>query len=60
MITERRIAAAKLLLLKSDIPISSVAEEVGITDYNYFTKVFRAGTGLTPSAFRNQHRRNVK
>ena len=60
MIAERRVAAAKLLLLKSNTPIAVVAESVGITDYNYFTKIFRSLTGMTPSAFRNQHRRNVE
>lgn len=60
MIAERRIAAAKLLLLKSDTPISAVAESVGISDYNYFTKIFRTVTGMTPSSFRNQNRHNVK
>ena len=60
MIAERRIAAAKLLLVKSDTPISAVAESVGISDYNYFTKIFRTVTGMTPSAFRNQYRHNVE
>jgi len=59
MIAERRVAAAKLLLLKSDEPISAVAESVGIIDYNYFTKIFRSVTGVTPSTFRNQNRRNL-
>ena len=59
MIAERRVAAAKLLLLKSDEPVSAVAESVGIIDYNYFTKIFRSVTGVTPSTFRNQNRRNL-
>ena len=33
-----------------------VAEQVGINDYNYFSKVFRSITGATPSAFRKQFR----
>ena len=56
IISKRRVEAAKLLLVRSDQPIASVAESVGISDYNYFTKVFRAETGVTPSAFRAQHR----
>jgi len=60
MIAERRVAAAKQLLMKSDAPISVVAESVGITDYNYFTKIFRSVTGVTPSAFRKQHRHNIE
>ena len=58
MIAERRVTAAKTLLMKSDAPISTVAESVGITDYNYFTKIFRSVTGTTPSAFRKIHRHN--
>ena len=59
MIAERRVTAAKRLLMKSDVPISNVAESVGITDYNYFTKIFRSVTGMTPSAFRKLYRHNV-
>ena len=54
LITQRRIAAAKLLLLQSSLPVSAVAETVGISDYNYFSKVFRAATGTTPTAFRRE------
>jgi YesN/AraC family two-component response regulator len=60
MIAERRVAAAKVLLIKSDRPISEIAESVGITDYNYFTKIFRSVAGMTPRAFRSQHRHNGK
>ena len=56
LIAQRRIAAAKRLLLQSNKPISVVAEEVGISDYNYFSKVFRSMTGTTPSAFRKKVR----
>lgn len=52
LITQRRIRAAKALLIQSNAPISAVGEAVGISDYNYFSKVFRAATGMTPSAFR--------
>ena len=52
LIAQRRIGEAKRLLLQSAFPISDVAEAVGISDYNYFTKVFRSVTGTTPSAFR--------
>lgn len=56
MITDRRVEEAKHLLRKSDIPISAVAEAVGVSDYNYFTKVFRTTTGMTPSEFRRSSR----
>ena len=56
LITRRRIEAAKRLLLQSSMPISAVGEMVGISDYNYFSKVFRSATGMTPSAFRKSCR----
>ena len=56
VIAERRINAAKNLLIRSDAPVSAVAEEVGFSDYNYFTKIFKSLTGLTPSAFRKKNR----
>ena len=56
LIVQRRIEAAKRLLLQSSMPISAVGETVGISDYNYFSKVFRSATGMTPSAFRKNCR----
>ena len=56
LLAQRRINAAKRLLLQSNLPISAVAEEVGISDYNYFSKVFRSITGTTPSAYRKKVR----
>lgn len=54
MIAQRRVDAAKILLSHSGAPISAVAEAVGISDYNYFSKVFRTFTGMTPTAFRKK------
>ena len=54
MIAQRRVDAAKILLSHSSAPISAVAEAVGISDYNYFSKVFRSFTGMTPSMFRKK------
>ena len=56
LIVQRRIEAAKRLLLQSSMPISAVGEMVGVSDYNYFSKVFRSATGMTPSAFRKNCR----
>ncbi|MCI9186852.1 MAG: helix-turn-helix domain-containing protein [Oscillospiraceae bacterium] len=60
LIAQRRISAAKLLLLQSSMPVSAVAETVGISDYNYFSKVFRSVTGITPSAFRKHTGRSYE
>ena len=51
--------AAKSLLLQNDLPISAVADAVGISDYNYFSRVFRSVTGMTPRDFRKKRRHNI-
>ena len=56
LIARRRVRQASAMLLKSDAPISAVAEQVGFSDYNYFTKIFTTVTGLTPTAYRKQSR----
>jgi len=47
-----RIEKAKQLLQSAEVPIYTIAEQVGIPDYNYFTKIFKKETGITPSVFR--------
>jgi AraC-like DNA-binding protein len=47
-----RIEKAKQLLRSAELPIYSIADQVGIPDYNYFTKIFKKETGITPSVFR--------
>lgn len=56
LITQRRVQAAKTMLIQSNLPISSVGEAVGVSDYNYFSKVFRAATGVSPSVYRKTRR----
>ncbi len=55
-VAARRVAEACRMLQQGDAPISDVAEAVGYSDYNYFTKIFRSATGQTPSAYRKTHR----
>ncbi|MBD5162357.1 MAG: helix-turn-helix domain-containing protein [Oscillibacter sp.] len=59
LIAQRRIEAAKTLLLRNDMPISAVAEAVGISDYNYFSRIFRSITGMTPRDFRKKWRHSA-
>jgi AraC-like DNA-binding protein len=47
-----RVEQAKQFLQETRDPIYEIAENVGIPDYNYFTKVFKDETGVTPSVFR--------
>lgn len=50
-ITRARIEYAKLLLSEPEMPVSFAAEAAGFAGANYFAKVFRRETGLSPSEF---------
>ncbi len=52
LISIRRVEAAKSLLLKEDLSVAEIAEKVGFSDYNYFTKIFKKLVGCTPSQYR--------
>lgn len=54
IIADTRIKEARRLLLSTKANIREISEMVGIHDYNYFTKVFKKHTGLTPSRFRRE------
>lgn len=56
IILQKRIDAAKNLLIQPDMSVSKASLSVGIDDYNYFTKLFKAETGLTPSEFKLKNR----
>ncbi len=55
-ILARRINRAKALLVDSDQPVKQVAYQVGFTDADYFSRLFRQETGSSATAFRSQHR----
>ena len=49
-----RLFRAKELLHTSEFNISEIAFEVGFSDPNYFTRMFTAEFGVTPTIFRQQ------
>ena len=51
-ITERRMTEARRLLGGTDLPVAEVARRVGLADAGYFARVFRAGNGTSPRAWR--------
>lgn len=51
LVTEKRIEKSKELL-KSDIQIKEIASKTGFGSHNYFTKVFKKVTGLTPKEYK--------
>ncbi len=52
--TRRRIAQGRQLLASTELSVAQVAELCGFSDALYFSRVFKAQTGRSPSAYRNQ------
>jgi beta-N-acetylhexosaminidase len=50
-----RINKAKNLLVTSSLYIYEIANLCGFQDFNYFSKVFKKVTGVTPNDYRNHH-----
>lgn len=55
-INTQRVNRAAQLLEQNNHTIASVAEEVGILDVNYFTKIFKKTLGVTPTRYRREHK----
>lgn len=51
-IKKMRISQAKKMLSETDYSINEVSAMSGISDYNYFYKVFKKETGLSPNQFK--------
>jgi AraC-like DNA-binding protein len=51
-LTERRIDRARLLLIRSDLPLADVAVRCGFADQSHFTKRFRRSMGVGPGSYR--------
>jgi two-component system response regulator YesN len=51
-LVELRMEHAQVLLLESTMSVTQIAGVVGITSFSYFSKAFRAATGMTPSDYR--------
>ena len=52
-----RVGKAKLYLNNEEIKLKSIIYKVGFNNYNYFFKVFKNITGMTPVEYRNKHRK---
>jgi ligand-binding sensor protein/AraC-like DNA-binding protein len=53
-VTAWRISRAQLMLASTQMPVHKVAAELDFHQVNYFSRVFRTHTGMTPSEFRRQ------
>ena len=53
-ITKKRIDKAKKLLTNMNFSVQDVAEEVGISNYTYFSKLFKTNVGISPLKFKKE------
>ncbi len=58
MVNVKRMEEAKRILRHSDDRINEIASMVGLRDFNYFTKQFKAYCGETPRAYQKRHRKS--
>jgi AraC-like DNA-binding protein len=56
-IISKRIEKSQNLLLSSDDSIATISSRMGFDSPSYFTKIFKAHLGLTPSEFRSINKR---
>ena len=54
-VSHMRIRRAMELLATTEMTNSEICEAVGIGDYNYFFRVFRKQTGVTPNTYRRRY-----
>ncbi len=59
VIKRERIYKAQELLLDPKLTVGEVATLVGIPDANYFTRIFKSQTGVTPKAFSKIRKQNA-
>ena len=53
-VNKKRIEQAASLLQKTNKPVNVISYECGIQDTNYFIKLFKKHTGLTPTQYKDQ------
>lgn len=56
-LTELRVANARKRLLMTSLTVGEIGRSVGYPDSNYFVKVFKRSTGMTPSEYRDKNNR---
>ncbi len=51
-----RLETAKKLLTSTELSVLKISEEVGITNYPYFCRLFKKEAGISPYQYRKQNR----
>lgn len=59
LILQRRLAAARQLLIETSLSVARVALRVGFTDVAYFSRRFSREVGVSPTQWRRAHRAHV-
>ncbi|WP_288221695.1 response regulator [uncultured Clostridium sp.] len=59
-ISKVRVEKAKIYLEDFKIPIANISEMVGFSEHNYFSKIFKKYTSLTPTEYRRMVKINDK
>lgn len=54
-LTHLRIEKAKTLLMHTDIPNASIASRTGISSQQYFCRLFKKETGMSPQEYRKSY-----
>ena len=54
LITRRVILESKRIMVDQNKTIAQIADELGYSNYSYFSKLFKKSTGVTPTEFINQ------
>ena len=54
-LTHLRIEKAKTLLMHTDIPNASIAARTGISSQQYFCRLFKKETGMSPQEYRKSY-----
>ena len=56
-LNELRVQAAQALLIQTDEPVETIAEQAGFESPKYFSRIFRAKMGISPKSYRAQMRK---
>ena len=59
-IIDCKIATAKDMLLKTNLPVSMIALDLGYSNFSHFTQMFRKAEGITPSEYRAKMQENAE
>ena len=54
-VVQCRMDMARQLLIKSDLTVNQIAEQVGIPEQSHFARLFRRHYALTPTQYRKRH-----